>query len=193
MIYQDECWLPVAMDWYYTTRFWNHILQVVSGFCLEQVMGYDLRPPMLPKFPNNYLTTMNPPKKMNRLWFLNMNFVYQRQWTDFSSLLNWVHGCDLIQSLLQHAKLLGTRGHAPMFENMFPHRPWFWICTPLVCEIVWKCPKWIELWDKSGMRRKNEEVKKMRLRYLMFSLGAIFAVILDYRKVPWIWSFFLMS
>ena len=43
---------------------------------------------------------------------------------------------------------------------------------------------------KSGMGRKNEEVKKMSLRYLMFSLGAIFAVILDYRKVPWIWSFF---
>ena len=63
MVYQDECWLPVAMDWYYTTRFWNHILEVMLGFCLEQVMGYDLRPPMLPKFPSNYLTTMNPPKK----------------------------------------------------------------------------------------------------------------------------------
>ena len=63
LIYQDECWLPVAMDWYYTTRFWNHILPVMSGFCLEQGMGDDLRPPMLPKFPNNYLTTMNPPKK----------------------------------------------------------------------------------------------------------------------------------
>ena len=56
LIYQDECWLPVAMDWYYTTRFWNHILQVVSGFCLEAGMGYDLRPPMLPKFLNNYET-----------------------------------------------------------------------------------------------------------------------------------------
>ena len=36
----------------------------------------------------------------------------------------------------------------------------------------------------SGMGRKNEEVKKMSLRYLMFSLGAIFAVIFEYRKVP---------
>ena len=97
---------------------------------------------------------------MNRLWFLNMNFVYQRQWTDFSSLLNWVHGCDLIQSLLQHAKLLGTRGHAPMCENMFLYRPWFWICTPLVCEIVWKCPKWIELWLNQGWDARTKRWKK---------------------------------
>ena len=96
---------------------------------------------------------------MNRLWFLNMNFVYQRQWTDFSSLLNWVHGCDLIQSLLQHAKLLGTRGHAPMFENMFPYRPWIWICTPLVCEIVWKCPRWIELWMDQGWNPRTKRWK----------------------------------
>ena len=97
---------------------------------------------------------------MNRLWFLNMNCVYQRQWTDFSSLLNWVHGCDLIQSLLQHAKLLGTRGHAPMCENMFLYRPWFWICTPLVCEIVWKCPKWIELWLNQGWDARTRRWKK---------------------------------
>ena len=34
----------------------------------------------------------------------------------FNSLLNWLHGCDLMQSLLQHAKLLGTRDHAPMVQ-----------------------------------------------------------------------------
>ena len=45
MIYQYESWLPVAMDWYCTTRFWNHILQVIPGFGREQGMGYDLRPP----------------------------------------------------------------------------------------------------------------------------------------------------
>ena len=58
---------------------------------------------------------------------------------------------------------------------------------------VWNClvSKMDRIVVKSGMRRKNEEVKKMSLRYLMFSLGAIFAVILDYRKVPWIWSFFM--
>ena len=58
---------------------------------------------------------------------------------------------------------------------------------------VWNCLK-VSKMDrivvKSGMRRKNEEVKKMSLRYLMFSLGAILAVIFEYRKVPWFWSFF---
>ena len=52
MIYHDECWLPVAMGWFYTTGFWYHILQVIPGFYPEKGMGYDLRPPMLPKFLN---------------------------------------------------------------------------------------------------------------------------------------------
>ena len=91
----------MAMDWYYTTRFWNHILQVIPGFGLEQGMGYDLRPPMLPNHLNNYeanKTQLNIYEDISSyfiIWFISMKVGYQWLWTDTA-----LQGSEIISSKL---------------------------------------------------------------------------------------------
>ena len=115
MIYHDECWLPVAMDWCYTTRFWNYILQVIPGFYLEKGMGYDLRPPMFPKF--LFLNNYEAPKN---IW----TYVFWKSHLS-NDLSQWLR----TDSTLQGSEIISSK----LFRDFTRKSAWDMIWDPQCC------------------------------------------------------------